>query len=100
MRELRAMSTVCGLVRGRIERRTTMSMIKSAAAIAVGLGLLAGSALAQQQEGLVNVAIDVEDNVVQVPIGIAAQVCGIDAAVLAQQENTDDAVCTITQDVA
>ena len=77
-----------------------MVMIKSVAAMAVGLGLLAGSALAQQQQGLVNVAVGVEDNVVQVPIGIAAQVCGVDAAVLAKQENTGDVVCTITQDVA
>lgn len=53
-----------------------------------------------RQEGLVN--IRVEDNTVQVPIGIAAQVCpNLDANVLAQQEDGDEAVmCEITQDVA
>ena len=61
--------------------------------------LLAGAAVAQQQEGLVNVnlsdiavdiARDLDVNVseipvtVQAPIGIAANVCGVEANVLAQ----------------
>ena len=52
-----------------------------------------------QQEGLVNV--NVEGNTVQVPIGVAAQVCpGVAANVLAEAVNTQTPVCDITQDVA
>jgi hypothetical protein len=40
---------------------------------------------AQQQEGLVNVNVTDVGVVVQVPIGIAANVCGVNAAVLAEQ---------------
>ena len=59
----------------------------------------AGLAVAQQQEGLVNV--NVSDNeileelnlnapvTVQAPIGVAANVCGIDANVLASQRKDD-----------
>ena len=36
-----------------------------------------------QQRGLVNV--NVEDNTIQVPIGIAANICDVNANVLAQQ---------------
>ena len=56
------------------------------AAVAMSIGLMAGPAAAQQA-GLVNV--NVEDNEIgipvniQAPIGVAANVCGINAAVLA-----------------
>lgn len=33
---------------------------------------------------------------VQVPVGVAAAVCGVDANVLAQQKKTGDAACTAT----
>jgi len=74
----------------------------------ISLGLMAGPALAQQS-GLVNVDIknvannlarDLNVNVsqipvtVQVPVGIAAAVCGVDANVLAQQKKNGDAACT------
>ena len=45
------------------------------------------------QDGLVNLAI--EDNVVQVPIGIAANVCDVSANVLARQAD-DAAPCEAT----
>ncbi len=72
--------------------RTTM--------IAAGAALfLSGAAFAQTQEGLVNV--NVAGNNVQVPIGVAAQVCpNVSANVLAQAAGQQEAVCEITQEVA
>jgi hypothetical protein len=67
----------------------------------LGLSLTGGAALAQRQEGLVNVnlsdiqldiARDLDVNVsqipitVQVPVGVAANVCNVSAAVLARQD--------------
>jgi hypothetical protein len=80
-----------------------MRIVSTFAAAAVALGMASAPALAQQQqEGLVNVAVGVEDNVVQVPIGIAAQVCpAVNAAVIAQDfQGTDEVVCIIDQETA
>jgi hypothetical protein len=46
----------------------------------MSLGIAAGPASAQTQEGLVN--LDVSGNTVQVPVGIAANVCDVNVAVL------------------
>jgi hypothetical protein len=43
------------------------------------------------QQGLIN--LYVADNTVQVPIGIAANVCGVAANILAQDATTGDATC-------
>jgi hypothetical protein len=43
------------------------------------------------QEGLIN--LYVADNTVQVPVGIAANICGVAANVLAQQTTTGNASC-------
>jgi hypothetical protein len=51
--------------------------------LSVGAMALPASASAQTQEGLVNV--NVSDNVVQVPIGIAANVCDVNVAVLVNE---------------
>lgn len=71
-------------------------------AVPFAMALMVSGASAQQQEGLVTV--NVEDTeilnelnlqapiTVQAPIGIAAQVCGVDANVLAQQKQDDEAV--------
>jgi hypothetical protein len=75
-----------------------MNYLRTLALAALAAGAISGPAFAQQ-EGLVNV--NVEGNTVQVPIGIAAQVCGIDANVLAQQvTGSEETVCDITQEVA
>jgi hypothetical protein len=85
---------------------------------AVALGMSAVPAAAQRQEGLVNVNVSdvsvtleelITDNninvqvpvgaVVQVPIGIAANVCNVSAAVLAQQA-ADAAPCDATSETA
>ena len=87
-------------------------------AIAATAALFASPAIAQQQGGLVNVnvsdiSVDLErvisDNninaqipvgaVVQVPIGIAANVCNVSAAVLARQA-ADAAPCDATNETA
>ena len=87
-------------------------------AIAASIPLFAAPAVAQQQGGLVNVnvsdiSVDLErvisDNnlnvqvpvaaVVQVPVGIAANVCNVSAAVLAQQA-ADAAPCEATNETA
>jgi hypothetical protein len=64
------------------------------------LGLFAAPAAAQDttQEGLVNLAIG--DVTLQVPIGVAANVCGVNAGVLASGEQTTDPVCKINADEA
>jgi hypothetical protein len=77
-------------------------------AAAMTSALIAGTAYAQNQnqEGLVNVAVgnigvDALNNTnVQVPIGIAAQVCGVDANVIAQQGDDAVADCEVTQESA
>jgi hypothetical protein len=66
-----------------------MRLMTTIAAAAVSLGMAAAPALAQQQEGLVNVNVsDVDVGVianVQVPVAIAANVCGVAVNVLAEQ---------------
>jgi len=52
-----------------------------------------------QQEGLVNLSVD--GNTIQVPVGIAANVCDVDANVIAQQvKGTDESACEIDQETA
>ena len=59
-------------------------------------------AASNQQSGLVNVNLqDITAQVpvsVAVPIGVAADVCNVSAAVLAQQNNTGQAACTAVSD--
>lgn len=75
-----------------------MKMIKLAAGSVVALSIFAAPVLAQQS-GLVNV--NVEGNNVQVPVGLAAQVCGIDANVLAADfVGTEEVACEIDQETA
>ena len=61
------------------------------AAFAGMLALAPVAAAQPQQEGLVNVLV--QDVVLQVPIGVAANVCGVDAAVLATQEEDAPVTC-------
>jgi hypothetical protein len=65
------------------------------AAGAMTAGVAAGPASAQQ-EGLVNVAIT--NNTVQVPVAVAANICGVDVNVLAQDIQDGSAVCTADAD--
>lgn len=89
--------------------KQNIQRISLAVSLVVG-SLTAGAALAQQQSGLVNVNLETGDvltdiandlsvNVsqipvnVQVPVGVAANVCNVDANVLAQQAKNGDATC-------
>ena len=74
-------------------------------ALAIVFSLVLTPALAQRQEGLVNVNVsnvlndlnisdNLNNNTVQVPIGVAANVCGVNANVLAQQGRGGTASCT------
>lgn len=82
-------------------------------ALAAAALLASTPALADNNSGLVvvdlsganianNLARDLDVNVsqipvtVQVPVGVAANVCDVSAAVLAQQKKTGDARCTAT----
>lgn len=57
-------------------------LLASAALGLAGVTMTSAPAFAATQRGLVNV--NVEDVTVQIPIGIAANVCDVDVAVLAQ----------------
>ena len=72
----------------------------AAAAAVLSIGFAASPVFAQtEQEGLVNV--NVEDNTVQVPVSVAAQVCGLDVNVLTEQYvGTDQVACNIDQATA
>ncbi len=78
----------------------------AAASALCGLALSAAStpalAASNQQSGLVNVnlqGVTVQAPVsVAVPVGVAADVCNINAAVLAQQANLGQARCTAVSD--
>ncbi|MBC7290754.1 MAG: hypothetical protein H5T83_05380 [Actinotalea sp.] len=69
----------------------------AATTLALGFGL-AGAAQAApnnaNQDGLVNLAL--QDTLVQVPIGIAANICGVGVNVLAQTGVTGPVDCTAT----
>src|SRR5918997_5667716 len=68
-----------------------------AAIVAVCMSVAAAPAPAQvNQDGLVNV--NVSDNTVQIPIGLAANVCGVSAAVLSEQIGANDVDCTALAD--
>ena len=68
-----------------------MSISAKFAAVAVlGLSLTAGSAFAQQ-DGLVN--LNVEGNTVQVPVAVAAQVCGVSVDALAIDDSNTVTGC-------
>lgn len=82
-------------------------MFKTTAAAAVLALALGGSAFAQQQEGLVTVNVSnieaVNGNTVQIPVGIAAQVCpDLDVNALTDEEKGGDTVinCTVDQESA
>src|SRR3954454_5051729 len=63
-----------------------------AAATAACLGVATAPAPAAQQNGLVNV--DLTGNTIQVPIGVAANVCDVTVAALSTNTFGGDSVCT------
>src|SRR5215207_10641109 len=76
--------------------RTTRARVTAlAAAVTMGLVAAAPAQAQNQQEGLVNVAV--EDVIVQAPIAVAANVCDVNVAVLASFID-DAAACEATAD--
>lgn len=75
-------------------RRRQAGFAAILAASAVSLGVAAGPASAAQQSGLVNV--DITGNTVQVPVAVAADVCGVQANVIASNTFGGNAICTST----
>ena len=72
-------------------------LLAGAAVVAVAAGMSANPADAIVQDGLINVAAD--DVNVQVPISVAATLCGVGVNVLASATNIGDVECT-TEGVA
>ncbi len=70
----------------------TARIVVVALAAALLMALAAPASAQPRQEGLVNV--NVSDVVVELPIGIAANVCDFNANVLAEQARLGDATCT------
>src|SRR4051794_24699863 len=64
----------------------------TAAVAATCLGIAAAPAPAAHQEGLVNV--DLTGNTIQVPIGVAANVCDVSVAALSTNTFGGNSVCT------
>ena len=73
--------------------RSRLAAVLATAALSVGL---AAPAAAQPQNGLVNVAV--VDNTVQVPIAVAANVCGLQVGILAQQLRQGPVDCRAAAD--
>lgn len=76
---------------------TRTVLASTSAAALLGLGALAGPASAANnvdQQGLVNLALT--DTTVQLPIAIAANVCGVAVNVLANQTGAAPVDCTAT----
>ena len=65
-----------------------------AAALMVAAMVVAPATAAPRQNGLVN--LNISDNIVQIPIGIAANVCDVNAAVLAGISDTGSVDCEST----
>jgi hypothetical protein len=84
--------------------RARIALATATAALAVGAATPASGAIVAGN--LVGVGVDVNNNnvldqnevVAQVPVGVAANVCGVNAAVLAQQRNQGSTGCTATSD--
>jgi hypothetical protein len=74
-----------------------MPRLAAVMSIAVlSLAVSAGNAAAQPQTGLINV--DISGNTVQVPVSVAANLCGTTVAVLAQGVQTGEVDCTANAD--
>ncbi len=75
-------------------RRTRLAAVLAAGTLSAGAVGAPGAVAQPRQEGLVNV--NVSDVVLQVPIGVAANVCNVDIAVLAALEADEAAPCDAT----
>jgi hypothetical protein len=72
-------------------RRSSVAVATSGA-LALGIAAVPASAATQQSGGLVNVAL--VGNTVQVPVGIAANICNVQANVIASNNFGGNSLCT------
>lgn len=72
-------------------RRMLVAAVVSSV-LGVGVSALPASAQTTQQSGLVNVALT--GNTVQVPVAVAANICGVQANVIATNNFAGNTVCT------
>jgi hypothetical protein len=85
-------ANVCGVAVNILSSATTTAPVNcTAVAGARATSTGGGGGGGGSQQGLVN--IYVANNVVQVPIGIAANICGVAANVLASDASTGSATC-------
>lgn len=75
-----------------------MRYSKLALTTATAISFFATGLHAQDQDGLVNISVD--DNTVQVPISVAANVCGVEVDALADLVGSDETACNISQETA
>ena len=72
-------------------------LIAVLATAAIMASSVVAPALAQEQSGLVNIII--EDNVIAVPVAVAANICDVNVNVIAEQfVGTEDVVCEADAD--
>ena len=77
--------------------RRLIVVFAAAALMVIMVMLTVAPGLAQTQSGLVNVVIG--DVTVVVPVGVAANICGVNANVIAEQNlGTQNPVCTADAD--
>src|SRR5438552_18601191 len=84
-------ANVCGVTVNLLSQATSTSPVNCTAvsgATAMSTGNSGGGG---NQQGLVNIYI--ANNTIQVPVGIAANICGVAANVLAQNTSTGSATC-------
>jgi hypothetical protein len=85
-------ANVCGVTVNLLSQATSTSPVNCTAvsgATAMSTGNSGGGG--GNQQGLVNIFI--ANNTIQVPVGIAANICGVAANVLAQNVSTGSATC-------
>lgn len=85
-------ANICGVAVNLIARETfTGNTLCESASRSRAIGGGGGGGGGTEQSGLINVAL--VGNTVQVPIGIAANVCGVTANVIAQETFTESSTC-------
>ena len=79
-----------------MRKRIATLAVGSATALTLGVGMStpAHAANSANQNGLINLAL--QDTVVQVPVGLAANICGVSANVLTAAALTSPVTCTAT----
>ena len=88
-------ANVCGVAVNILSQATTTAPVNcTAVAGATATSTGNGGGAGGNQQGLVN--IFVANNTIQVPVGIAANICGVAANVLAQNVATGTATCNAT----